>query len=73
MRKLFFPGDTRYAKHQCRSRCLWREEQLMLHLVQRTVSPALSLKASVEDWYQLSCGLREAPRRRDLKLEKLER
>jgi hypothetical protein len=44
----------------------------MLHLLQRTVSPALSLKESVEDWYQVSCGLREAPRRRDLKLENLE-
>ena len=44
----------------------------MLHLLQRTVSPALDLKTSVENCYELSCGLREAPRNREIKLERLE-
>ena len=36
----------------------------MLHLVQRTVSPWIRLPVAVKDWYDISCMLREAPRRR---------
>ena len=73
MQKLFFPGDTLFAKHAGRNRCLWREEQFMLHLLQRTVSPSISLKASVAEWFEISCLLRESPRKRALKIAALER
>ena len=44
----------------------------MLHLLQRTVSPALGLETSIENWYDISCSLREAPRQRRLQIEELE-
>ncbi len=73
MQKLFFPGDTLFMKHEGRNRCLWREEQLMLHLLQRTVSPTISLKESVREWFEISCLLRESPRKRTLKIASIER
>ena len=44
----------------------------MLHLLQRTVSPALSLVRSVDNWFDISCALREAPRKRPMKMEAIE-
>ena len=44
----------------------------MLHLLQRTVSPALCLRKSVENWLEISCALRESPRKRDMKMEDIE-
>ena len=73
MQKLFFPGDTLFMKHEGRNRCLWREEQFMLHLLQSTVSPAISLKESVREWFEISCLLRESPRKRALKIASIER
>ena len=67
-----FSGATRCRKHRGRGRSLWREEAFLLHLLQRSVGPALSLKHSVAHWYGISCDLREAPRRRPTKLEQLE-
>ena len=72
MQNLFFPGDTLFKKHEGRNRCLWREEQFMLHLLQRTVSPTIGLKASVVEWYEISCLLRESPRKRALKIALIE-
>lgn len=45
----------------------------MLHLLQRAVNPMLGLEESVKGWFQISCLLREAPRSRVLKIEKIER
>lgn len=44
----------------------------MLHLLQRTVSPAFRLQKSVEDWYDTSRLLREAPRKRRLKIAEIQ-
>jgi len=44
----------------------------MLHLLQRTISPAVSLEQALKDWFQISCELREAPRRRTTQLEEIE-
>ena len=55
-----------------RSRCLWREEQFMLHVVQRVISPSLSLKECVEQWDEISFLLREPPRKRTLQTEQME-
>ena len=44
----------------------------MLHLLQRAVSPAISLKESVQDWFAISRLLREPPRKRGIKIEEME-
>lgn len=44
----------------------------MLHLLQRTIGPALCLRQSVENWFRISCALRESPRKRAMKMEKIE-
>jgi hypothetical protein len=44
----------------------------MLHLLQRTVSPTLSLEREIRDWFQISCLLRESSRKRGTQLENLE-
>ena len=44
----------------------------MLHLLQRTVSPALSLRQSVRQWWEICNALREPPRKRILKIGGLE-
>jgi len=44
----------------------------MLHLVQRTVTPHISLKESINQWFGISKFLRESPRKRGLKIEKIE-
>lgn len=41
----------------------------MLHLLKDTINPRLGLKECVEDWYGISCALRESPRKRGLKVE----
>ena len=66
---LFFPGATRFARHRGRNRCLWREKQFML---QQTVSPTLCLRKSVDNWFEISCALRESPRKRTAKMEEIE-
>jgi hypothetical protein len=71
MQRRFSPGGIRFAKHHQRSRCLWREEQLMLHLLQRAVSPNLPLEQMLQDWFRISCALRESPRRRLMQVETL--
>jgi len=45
----------------------------MLHLLQRTVSPKLSLKECVEDWHRISCLMREPSRLRTPRIEEIER
>lgn len=44
----------------------------MLHLLQMAVNPALNLEKCLLDWYSISCRLREAPRKRGLKIEEME-
>ena len=44
----------------------------MLHLLQRGVNPKLSLEKSIEEWYSISCALREPPRERVSKIEEIE-
>ena len=44
----------------------------MLHLLQQTVSPTLCLRKSVGNWFEISCALRESPRKRTAKMEKIE-
>jgi hypothetical protein len=43
----------------------------MLGLLQQTLRPPLTLKASVESWREISIMLREASRRRELQMEKI--
>jgi hypothetical protein len=52
-----------------KSRCLWREEQFMLNLLQSTVTPYLSLKDAINDWHSISEQLRENSRKRKLQVE----
>jgi hypothetical protein len=44
----------------------------MLHLVKAAVNPALTLRQCVENWHDISCSLREAPRERCLQVEKFD-
>ena len=32
----------------------WREEQFMLHLLQRAISPAISMQQTLRDWFRVS-------------------
>jgi hypothetical protein len=41
----------------------------MLGLVRQALRPSLGLQHSVEDWYSISCLLREPPRRRAMQVE----
>ncbi len=43
----------------------------MLHLVSTTVNPRLPLRQCLENWREISLGLREAPRKRALQTETL--
>jgi len=43
----------------------------MLHLVSTTVNPRLPLRQCLENWHEISLGLREAPRNRALQTETL--
>lgn len=36
----------------------------MLHLLQQTLTPHVSLRQNVENWYDISLFLRENPRKR---------
>jgi len=70
---LFFPGATPWARRKGRNRCLWREEAFLLHLLQTAVNPHLRLGKCLRNWYEISLALREAPRKRELQMERLER
>lgn len=43
----------------------------MLHLLQQTVNPLVSLRHAVENWHDISMFLRENPRERQLQLTTL--
>ena len=47
-----------------RNRCVWREDQYMLHLLQQTLTPRVSMRESVENWHGISLFLRESSRNR---------
>jgi hypothetical protein len=72
MRSHFPPGDTRFAKREGRNRCLWREEALLLHLMQHAVNPSLSLRDCLANWPRIAFDLREAPRKRGIQAAKIE-
>lgn len=73
MGNLFSPGATPFSRRNGRNRSLWREESFMLGLLRSAINPALSLRACVEDWPEISLQLREPPRRRTLQTEEMER
>ena len=56
-----------------KSRCVWREEQFMLHLLQQAVSPLIGLEGAIQNWYEISNLLRENSRKRELKIEQIEK
>lgn len=56
-----------------RNRSLWREERLLLHLLQTAVNPRLSLADCLPNWDTISLLLREPPRKRELQAAHLER
>ncbi len=45
----------------------------MRHLLLQAVNPTLNLEQSLSDWDAISFGLREAPRKRPMKIEVIER
>ena len=45
---------------------------MLLHLMRRSVNPALDLRACLENWNRISLELREPPRQRGLQVENLE-
>ena len=44
----------------------------MLHLLQTTITPPLSLRECLPNWPGISLALREAPRKRQLQAAQLE-
>jgi len=68
----FFPGATPFAQHRRRNRCLWREEALMLHLLQETINPPLHLRACLRNWDAISLDLREPHRTRTVQANQIE-
>jgi hypothetical protein len=59
-------------KQSRRTRCEWRETSLMLALLCRAVSPALSLLDAVKRWAEIALRLAEPPRKRVRQRSKLE-
>jgi hypothetical protein len=55
-----------------RNRSLWREESLLLHLLQTAISPRLSLAQCLGNWPVISMALREPPRKRELQAARME-
>ena len=51
-------------KQSRRTRCEWRETNLMLALLCRAVTPALSLLDTLRRWADVSFRLAEPPRKR---------
>lgn len=72
MASRFSPGGTRFNRRDGRSRCLWREDSLLMHLLRTTVNVPLGLRSCLESWAQISLELRERTRRRRLQIEYLE-
>lgn len=64
MVNLFFPGDFHSILRPSSERCLWREENFMLHLVRIAVNPLLQMKDCVENWPRIAARLREPSRKR---------
>lgn len=71
--KHFFPGGTRFDRREGRNRCIWREDSLLMHLLQTTVNVPLGLRSCIENWEQISMELREHRRQRGLQIENLEK
>ena len=71
MPKAFSPGATLSRKKPRPSRCLWREEALMLHLIQEAINPPLGLARCIANWPQISFDLREPCRKRVSQLTSL--
>jgi hypothetical protein len=44
----------------------------MLHLLKGAVNPALKLRQCLQNWFDISCSLRESSRKRSLQVEKFE-
>ena len=55
-----------------RERCEWRETSLMLALLCRAVTPALSLLDALKRWADISFRLAEPPRKRVRQRAKLD-
>ena len=55
-----------------RDRCQWRETSLMLALLCRAVTPALSLIDALKRWADISFCLAEPPRKRMRQRTKLD-
>lgn len=72
MASLFFPGGTRFCRRARRNRCLWREDSMLMHLLQNSVNVGLGLRACLERWDRISFELREAPRKRGIQIEGIE-
>lgn len=51
---------------------MWREEALLLHILQETINPYLGLRDCLDDWDEISYELREAPRARPIQAHRLE-
>ena len=69
----FPPGDTPFARREGRNRCLWREQALLLHLLQQAVNLPLGLQEGLHNWAAISLDLREPPRKRALQVNQFER
>lgn len=72
MASRFSPGGTRFNRREGRNRCVWREDSLLMHLLQATVNVSLGLRSCLENWAQISLQLRERTRQRALQIDKLE-
>lgn len=51
---------------------MWREEALLLHIMQGTINPHLGLRDCLDHWDEVSYDLREAPRERPIQAHRLE-
>jgi hypothetical protein len=43
---------------------LWREFSYIFHQVRQSIEPALSLRATLDDWNDIAYALAESPRKR---------
>ncbi len=51
---------------------MWREEAILLHIMQEAINPYLGLRECLDHWDEISYELREAPRERPIQAHRLE-
>ncbi len=75
MRRHFPPGAIRCQRKERReaSRCAWREDEFLFHVIRGVILPAIPLRQVFENWVRIVEDLMEPHRRRERQLHQIEK